>query len=105
MNGNSHISRSAVLVTSSISLYRPFYFRNLIEIKELESYDEQEVEGEMGDQTANFRTMGPLGKLYNIVIHIRGSAGHTKEFKDLTGRMIPLNNRRRSVMAGPERHT
>ena len=39
--------------------------------------------------------MGPLGKLYNIIVHIRGSAGRTKEFKDLAGRMIPQGNRTR----------
>ena len=36
--------------------------------------------------------MGPLGKLHNIVIHIYRSAGCTKEFKDLAGRLIPLDN-------------
>jgi len=39
--------------------------------------------------------MGPLGKLHNIIIHIRSSAGRTKEFRDLAGRIIPLDNRTR----------
>jgi hypothetical protein len=39
--------------------------------------------------------MGPLGQGHNIVIHIRGSAGRTEEFRALAGRMIPLDNRTR----------
>jgi len=67
-------------------------------MEQLESYDEQEGKGEVGDEVekrVTFRTMGPLGKLHNIVIHIRGSSGRTKEFEDLAGRIIPLNNRTR----------
>ena len=41
---------------------------------------------------AKFHIMGPLGKLYNIIIYIYGLAGHIKEFKDLAGRLILLNN-------------
>jgi len=36
--------------------------------------------------------MGPLGKLHNIIIHIRSSANYIKQFIDLAGRRIPLNN-------------
>jgi hypothetical protein len=39
--------------------------------------------------------MGPLGKFYNIIVYIRQSAGRTKEFKDLAGKMILLDNRTR----------
>ena len=39
--------------------------------------------------------MGPLGQGHNIVVHIRGSAGRTEEFRALIGRMIPLNNHTR----------
>ena len=39
--------------------------------------------------------MGPLGKLHNIVMHIRSSAGRTKEFENLAERIIPLDNRTR----------
>jgi hypothetical protein len=52
------------------------------------------VEGE-AEQRAAFRAMGPLGKLHNIIVHIRNSASRTREFKDLAGRIIPLNNRTR----------
>ena len=36
--------------------------------------------------------MGPLRKLHNIVIYIRSLANRTKQFIDLAGRRIPLNN-------------
>jgi len=75
-----------------------FLFHGLIKKEQLESYDEQEGKGEVGnkeDQRAAFRVIGPLGKLHNIIIHIRSSASHTKEFRDLAGRIIPLDNRTR----------
>jgi len=52
------------------------------------------VEGE-AKQRAAFRAIGPLRKLYNIIIYIRNSASRIREFKDLVGRIIPLNNRTR----------
>ena len=58
-------------------------------------YDKQEGKGEVVDKKekrATFRVIGPLNKLYNIIIYIRSSAGCIKEFKDLAERMIPLNN-------------
>ncbi len=39
--------------------------------------------------------MGALGKLYNIVVYSRASAGRTAKFKQIVGRMIPLDNRTR----------
>jgi hypothetical protein len=42
-----------------------------------------------------FRLLGPLSQLYNIIVHIRGSSGRIKEFIELVGRMIPLDNRTR----------
>ena len=65
-------------------------------MEQLELYNEQEGKGDVGDEEekrATFRVMGPLGKLYNIVVHIRNSADRTKEFKNLAERIIPLNNR------------
>lgn len=75
-----------------------FLFQNLIKIKQVEWYDEQEGMGEVGNEEekrVTFRVMGPLGKLHNIIVHIRNSANHTKEFKALAGRLIPLDNRTR----------
>ena len=67
-------------------------------MEQLKSYDEEEAKGEVGDKEKKreaFRVIGPLGKLHNIVVHIRSSAGRTKEFKDMAGRMVPLDNRTR----------
>lgn len=67
-------------------------------MEQLELYDSQEEKGEVGDEEekrAAFRLLGLLGKLHNIVVHIRSSAGCTKEFKELAERIIPLNNRTR----------
>jgi hypothetical protein len=77
-----------------------FLFRNVVEIEQLSLYDEEAIEEEEEEEVilqrrAICREIGPLGKLHNIVIHIRGSAGRTKEFKDLAGRLIPLDNRTR----------
>jgi hypothetical protein len=59
-------------------------------------YDEQEGKGEVRDEEkkrATFRIIGLFGKLHNIIVYIRSSANRTKEFENLIGRMIPLNNR------------
>jgi hypothetical protein len=70
----------------------------VVELEEVESYDEQDKIGVFGDYEAmriQFRLIGPLGQAHNIVVHIRGSAGRTEEFKELAGRMIPIDNRTR----------
>jgi hypothetical protein len=75
-----------------------FLFQNVIGMEQLESYDEKERRGEIGDKEERrvlFRLIGPLGQLYNIIVYIRGSSGRTKEFLELVGRMIPLDNRTR----------
>jgi len=60
-----------------------------------------EVEDESGDEISEvhlairrdtFRYMGVLGKLHNIVVHTRSSAGRTKDIKSFARRRIPLNN-------------
>jgi hypothetical protein len=72
-----------------------FLFKNVLEIEELSALDETEATADERQRQAAFHKIGPLGKLHNIVTHIRGSAGRTKEFKDLAGRLIPLDNRTR----------
>jgi hypothetical protein len=72
----------------------------VIKIEELKSYDEQEQERgtEITDDKiirVQFRLLGPLGKGHNIVVFIRKSAGRTAEFKKLTGKMVPMDNRTR----------
>jgi len=41
---------------------------------------------------AQFRLMGPLGQAHNIVVHIRGLARRTEEFRTLAKRLIPIDN-------------
>jgi hypothetical protein len=65
---------------------------------ELESYDDKERQGDVGDddtKKTRFRLMGPLGKIHNIVVYIRGSTTRAAEFVELAGRLIPLDNRTR----------
>jgi hypothetical protein len=55
-----------------------FLFSDLVDIEELESYKEEEANGELIDEEAKkakFRLLGPLGKAHNIVVHIRSSSG------------------------------
>ena len=52
--------------------------------------------GELTDKEEvkrKFRLLGPLSKLHNIIVNIRGSAIRTVEFLELAERMIPLDNR------------
>jgi hypothetical protein len=75
-----------------------FLFTDLVNMDELESYDEAEVDGELIDEEvkkAKFRLLGPLGKAHNIVVYIRSSGGRADYFRKLAGRMIPMDNRTR----------
>jgi hypothetical protein len=75
-----------------------FLFANIVEMEELELYDSQDKKGEEGDEEerkVKFRLMGPLGKMHNVVIHIRGSTARIAEFLELAERKIPLDNRTR----------
>jgi hypothetical protein len=42
-----------------------------------------------------FQLLGPLGQGHNIVVYIRGSPSRIVEFRELAGRMIPMDNRTR----------
>jgi hypothetical protein len=75
-----------------------FLFTGLVDMAELESYDEAEANEELTNEEAKkakFRLLGPLGKAHNIVVHIRGSGSRTAYFRKLAGRMIPMDNRTR----------
>ena len=69
-----------------------------MEIEKLKSYDDQdqreEKEGEE-ERRVKFRLLGPLGKMHNIVVYIRGSTTRIAEFLELIRRRIPLDNRMR----------
>ncbi|KJZ70189.1 hypothetical protein HIM_10412 [Hirsutella minnesotensis 3608] len=72
-----------------------FLFQGSLDSKRCELYDNgEELEG-IQKQRVEFRLLGPLGKLHNLVINIRSSSGRTKEFNQLAGRGIPLDNRTR----------
>jgi len=79
-------------------IVQAFLFGNLEE-QELEAYDQQEKEREDVDISAQQQVvreqMSSLGKLHNIVAHIRRSGGRTKEFETEAGGRIPLDNRTR----------
>ena len=75
-----------------------FLFQNSIEMKQLSSYEKKEIIEEKKNEMEKrniFRNIKLFGKFYNIIVHIRGSALRTKQFKDLATRMIPLGNRTR----------
>jgi hypothetical protein len=79
-----------------------FLFPNKDELVELETYDDQEeLDKEIEEQSraerkSKIRTiLGPLGKLHNIVVHIRSSPQRTAAFEKEAGRRIPLDNRTR----------
>ncbi|KAM7196956.1 Ribonuclease H-like domain containing protein, partial [Rhypophila sp. PSN 637] len=63
-----------------------FLFRDS---KDLESLEQEEKDNNI------LESLGPLNKLRNMVVFIRGSASRTQEFKKLAGRRIPLYNRTR----------
>ena len=72
-----------------------FLFTDVIGLEELELYNKQDESGVFRDKEAmrtQFRLMGPLGQVHNIVVYIRGLAGRTEEFRKLAGRMIPMDN-------------
>jgi len=78
-----------------------FLFKDIFTQEELRSYDQNEANGEERSreqqiqQEEAFRKMGSLGKLHNVVVHFRSSAGRTKAFVALVGRRVPLDNRTR----------
>ncbi|OAQ58218.1 ribonuclease H-like protein [Pochonia chlamydosporia 170] len=72
-----------------------FLFKDSLDLNQCELYDDSEGHAEIQKQRAKFRLLGPLGKLHNLVVNIRSSSGRTKEFKELAGRLIPLDNRTR----------
>ena len=86
---NGHIIHLAV---------EAFLFQDLVQEDELLSYDIEDEKGvkvNLDSRRNQFRTLGALGKLHNIVVHTRSSPGHTRDFITLAQRRIPLDNRTR----------
>ena len=66
-----------------------------MDIEELALYNLEDEDRELMNKEARraqFRLLGPLGKAHNIVVHIRGSTSRTEVFKELAGRVIPMDN-------------
>jgi hypothetical protein len=82
----------------TINLIVQAFLFSKAQLEKIESYDkENSLENELDKQAqtereAEFRTMGVLGKLHNIIIFSRSSANRTKEFISFAQRRIPLDN-------------
>lgn len=68
----------------------------------MELYDKEDESGEELDnknqkERANSirAKMGVMGKIHNLVVHIRASSNRLNEFEAITGSSIPLDNRMR----------
>jgi hypothetical protein len=68
----------------------------------MESYDKEDESGEEPDDKSRKERansirirMGVMGKIHNIVIHIRASPNRTNAFEAMAGMLIPLDNRTR----------
>jgi hypothetical protein len=81
-----------------------FLFTNSEDEKEMESYDQEDIEEAKEEEkeklarerATKIRTkMGVIGKVHNIVVHIRASPQRTTQFKAVAGKTIPLDNRTR----------
>ena len=68
---------------------------DLIELYGKLEEEEEDNEQQQKELEIKFRSLGVLGKLHNVIIHIRASPGRTKDFKSRAGRRIPINNRTR----------
>ena len=58
-----------------------------------EELDDEEQSEKRAQATRD--TFGTLGKLHNIVVYIRSSPVRTAEFRNLAGKLVPLDNRTR----------
>jgi hypothetical protein len=74
-------------------------FYNIINIEELELYNKIEKRGEQLSRkeeiAQKFCLLGPLGKLYNILVYLYSTTTFVKEFLELAERLVPLDNRTR----------
>ncbi len=69
-----------------------------MDLEELASYDLEDEDRELIDKEARrarFRLLGPLGKVYNIVIYISRSSARIDVFRKLVGRLILIDNHTR----------
>ena len=83
-------------------IVQAFLFLSVDDEEEIGSYDEEATADEeleerrQKERATSIRTkMGVMGKVHNIVIHIRASPQRTSEFIEAAGKTIPLDNRTR----------
>ena len=83
-------------------IVQAFLFQTEEEEHFMAMYDQEDQNNDEPDEVqqkeraSSIRTkMGVLGKVHNIVVHIRASPQRTAEFTKEAGRTIPLNNRTR----------
>jgi hypothetical protein len=73
-------------------------FTNVIDIDQLDLYNQEDQEEQVIDleaRRAMFRLLGPLGKAHNIVVYIHRSSSCTKYFRIKARRLILIDNRTR----------
>ena len=83
-------------------IIKAFLFADEREEQVMESYDREDESGEEPDdkrrkeRAISIRNrMGAMGKIHNVVVHIRASPNRTNEFEAIAGKSIPLDNRTR----------
>ncbi|KAM4066287.1 ribonuclease H-like protein [Hirsutella rhossiliensis] len=67
-----------------------FLFQNSIDLKEGEICEDADDLAKVQRQRTEFRRLGPLGKLHNLVVNIRSSSGRSGEFMELAERAFHL---------------
>jgi hypothetical protein len=73
-------------------------FLDLVDIDELKSYKEEVMDEELTNEEvkkAKFRLLRPLNKAYNIIVYIHSSSSRITYFRQLTSRIILINNHTR----------
>ncbi len=83
-------------------IVKAFLFVDEHEEQLMEAYDRGDESGEEPDDKSRKERansirirIGVMGKIHNIVIHIRASPNRTNEFEAIAGKSIPLDNRTR----------
>ena len=83
-------------------IVQAFLFVKDDEEQMMESYDKEDESGEEIDEKRQKERansirakMGVMGKIHNLVVHIRAPPNRTKEFEKYTKKSIPLDNRTR----------
>ena len=63
-----------------------------LEVDENSTIDKNLAERMKKAQAAGWREIGTLGKVHNLIVHMRASEARWNDFKALCGRSIPLDN-------------